>query len=500
MPQQDHLTARLVVDDDFEVAPVNNRLFGSFVEHLGRCVYTGIYEPDHPTADEHGFRKDVIDLVKELGATTIRYPGGNFVSGYRWEDGIGPKETRKRMVNTNWGGVVEDNSFGTHEFMELCRQIGCEPYVNANVGSGTVREMAEWVEYMNSTGDSTVVQKRWANGHKEPFNLKYLGVGNENWGCGGNMRPSYYADLYRRFQTYVRDYGDNHVFRIVCGPGIADDYNWTEEVMRIAGNYMNGLSLHYYTVPGTWEKKTAATGFDTNTYYETIRKALYMDELITRHTEIMSHYDPEHKVGLIVDEWGTWFDVEPGTNPGFLYQLNTMRDAMVAALTLNIFNKHADRVQMANIAQTVNVLQAVILTEGDKMVLTPTYHVFKMYKDHQQNMLIGSYLTNSNTVECEECSAPQMIESASVDDNGTIYATVTNISATKKAKIKCQIADTKVSTLRAEILTGDMHDKNDFSNPDAVQVRPFDGVRKLSDGFVAELPPCSVVKFVINEK
>lgn len=270
--------------------------------------------------------------------------------------------------------------------------------------------------------------------------------------------------------------------------------------MRKVPGQADGLSLHYYTVPYNWDHKGSATAFNLKDYDRTVAKAYRMEELVRRHTEIMNALDPQKRVDLIVDEWGTWFDVEPGTNPGFLYQLNTMRDAMVAALTLNIFNKHADRVQMANIAQTVNVLQAVILTEGDKMVLTPTYHVFKMYKDHQQNTLIGSYLTNSNTVECEECSAPQMIESASVDENGTIYATVTNISATKKAKIKCQIADTKVSTLRAEILTGDMHDKNDFSNPDAVQVRPFDGVRKLSDGFVAELPPCSVVKFVINEK
>lgn len=323
------------------------------------------------------------------------------------------------MVNTNWGGVVEDNSFGTHEFMELCRQIGCEPYVNANVGSGTVREIAEWVEYMNSTGDSTVVQKRWANGHKEPFNLKYLGVGNENWGCGGNMRPEYYADEYRRYQTFCRNYGDNKLYRIACGPS-SGDWNWTDKLMERAGRYLDAITLHHYTVPHTWDKKGSATDFDADEYYLTLRNAAYMDTLIRGHLAIMDKYDHEHRVGLIVDEWGTWFDCEPGTNPGFLYQQNTMRDAMVAALTLDIFNSHCDRVVMANIAQMVNVLQAVILTDGAKMICTPTYHVFDLYKAHHD----ANYLPSAIT--CGECSGVKQLTATTSEKEGVITLTATN--------------------------------------------------------------------------
>ena len=492
---------KYLINPNQRIATINKDIYGHFSEHLGRCIYDGIFVgKDSKIPNVNGMRTDVVTALKDMGIPVLRWPGGCFADEYHWTDGIGEQKDRKKMINTNWGGVVEDNSFGTHEYFELIRQLGCDAYVNGNVGSGSVREMNEWVEYMTFDGVSPMADLRKKNGADKPWKLRYFGVGNESWGCGGHMNGDYYADEFRRYNTYVRDYtAGEHIYRVACGPN-AFDFKWTEQVMRKVPDQADGLSLHYYTVPYNWDHKGSATAFNLKDYNRTVAKAYRMEELVRRHTEIMNALDPQKRVDLIVDEWGTWFDVEPGTNPGFLYQLNTMRDAMVAALTLNIFNKHADRVQMANIAQTVNVLQAVILTEGDKMVLTPTYHVFKMYKDHQQNTLIGSYLTNSNTVECEECSAPQMIESASVDENGTIYATVTNISATKKAKIKCQIADTKVSTLRAEILTGDMHDKNDFSNPDAVQVRPFDGVRKLSDGFVAELPPCSVVKFVINEK
>ena len=493
---------KYLINPNHKISKINKDIYGHFAEHLGRCIYEGIYVGENSKIPNvNGMRIDVVNALKDMGIPVLRWPGGCFADEYHWKDGIGDKANRKKMINTHWGGVVEDNSFGTHEYFELCRQLGCDTYINGNVGSGSVKEMNEWVEYMTFDGVSPMAELRKQNGSEKPWKINYFGVGNESWGCGGNMDPEYYGCLYKRYNTYVRDYNSNNkIKRIACGPNV-DDYHWTREVMDKVKHHAQGISLHYYTIPGdTWEHKGSATEFNLKDYDRTVAKAYRMEELVRRHTEIMNALDPQKRVDLIVDEWGTWFDVEPGTNPGFLYQLNTMRDAMVAALTLNIFNKHADRVQMANIAQTVNVLQAVILTEGDKMVLTPTYHVFKMYKDHQQNTLIGSYLTNSNTVECEECSAPQMIESASVDKNGTIYATVTNISATKKAKIKCQIADTKVSTLRAEILTGDMHDKNDFSNPDAVQVRPFDGVRKLSDGFVAELPPCSVVKFVINEK
>lgn len=330
-----------------------------------------------------------------------------------------------------------------------------------------------------------------------PYALETLLAAAEKSGamvCGGSMRPSYYADLYRRFQTYVRDYGDNHVFRIACGPGIADDYNWTEEVMRIAGNYMNGLSLHYYTVPGTFEKKTAATGFDTNTYYETIRKALYMDELITRHTEIMSRYDPEHKVGLVVDEWGTWYDVEPGTNPGFLYQQNTMRDAIVAAVTLNIFNAHSDRVVMANIAQLVNVLQSVILTEGEKMVLTPTYHVFDLYKHHHDATLLNSHLETEGVY----AGVPNLTVSASEDENGVVHITLANISADTAYPIDCTLTGKKYNTASARILTNSIGAYNDFDHPEDVKITDFDALTLENNNLHFNIPACAVMEITVS--
>jgi alpha-N-arabinofuranosidase len=444
-------------------------------------------------------RTDVVEALKEMGLPVLRWPGGCFADEYHWKDGIGPKQSRKKMINTHWGGLVEDNSFGTHEFFELCEQIGCDAYVNCNVGSGTVQEMSEWIEYMTFDGVSPMAELRKKNGREKPWKIKYLGIGNESWGCGGNMDPEYYGCLFKRYNTYCRDYNKEHIERIATGPN-GNDYHWTKEVMDKVKRHANGIALHYYTVPtGKWDHKGSATEFSADEYDSTIRKAYRMEELITNHLAMMDSVNPEKWVKLVVDEWGTWYDVEPGTNPGFLYQQSTMRDAIVAGLTLNIFNKHADRISMANIAQTVNVLQAVLLTDGEKMVKTPTYHVFKMYKEHQENTLIGSYLT-TDSVHCkwENDDFPQLVESASINENGVICSTITNTSAKKSAKIKCQIADTKVSTIEAEILTGECHDKNDFENADNVKVVKFTDFRQLKDGFTATIPACCVVKFTIK--
>lgn len=314
------------------------------------------------------------------------------------------------------------------------------------------------------------------------------------------MDPEYYGCLYKRYNTYVRDYNSNNkIKRIACGPNV-DDYHWTREVMDKVKHHAQGISLHYYTIPGdTWEHKGSATEFDTKEYYKTLAKAYRIEEFINNHIAVMNSVNPQQWVNLVVDEWGTWYDVEPGTNPGFLYQQNTMRDAMVAALTLNIFNKHSDRIMMANIAQTVNVLQAMILTDAQKMVLTPTYYVFKMFKEHQNNMLLGSFIT-TDKIDSKEAkrSCPQLIESASIDENDIIYSTVVNIADKKSAKIKCQIADRKVKNIKAYVLNGDIHDKNDFENTNAVEIKDFYDFRQLKDGFTATLPACSVVKFVIE--
>lgn len=492
---------KYLINPNQKISKINKDIYGHFAEHLGRCIYEGIYVGENSKIPNiNGMRCDVVNALKDMGIPVLRWPGGCFADEYHWKDGIGPKSDRKKMVNTHWGGVVEDNSFGTHEYFELCRQLGCDTYINGNVGSGTVQEMNEWIEYMTFDGISPMAELRKKNGHDKPWKIKYFGVGNESWGCGGNMDPEYYGCLFKRYNTYVRNYdGNNRILRIACGPN-ADDYHWTKEVMDKVKHHANGIALHYYTIPGDkWEEKGSSTKFDTKEYYKTIARAYRIDELISTHLAMMDSVNPQRWVKLIIDEWGTWYDVEPGTNPGFLYQQNTMRDAVVAGLTLNIFNKHADRIMMANIAQTVNVLQAVILTDAEKMVLTPTYYVFKMYKEHQNNTLIGSYIT-SDEIKSDAAGRvfPQLIESASMDENGVIYSTVTNTSAAKKSKIKCQVADTKVKNMRAEIICGNIQDKNDFDNPDVVKIKEFTGFRKLKDGFTADIPPCSIVKFIIE--
>ena len=472
---------------------INKNIYGHFSEHLGRCIYQGMFVgKDSKIPNINGIRRDAVEALKKLGVPVLRWPGGCFADEYHWEDGIGPLESRKRMVNTNWGGVVEDNSFGTHEFLELCRLIGCEPYINANLGSGTIREMSEWIEYCNSDGDSSVVRRRRANGQQDAWGVKYWGIGNENWGCGGNMRPEYYADEFRRYQTFCRTYGSNRPFRIACGSS-GLDYNWTDVLMKQAGPYMDALTCHYYTVPGdTWQHKGSATEFTAEEYYKTLKKAARMEELVSRHDDIMTRYDPEKRVGLIVDEWGCWFDVEPGTNPGFLYQQNTMRDAMVAAITLNVFNRHCDRVIMANLAQTVNVLQSVLLTEGDRVVLTPTYHVFDLYKAHQGAREIDSFVV-CNAIGGEAWEQAQITASASEKD-GKITVTLANLSA--EAAETVTLNGVCAKTAAARMLCGEMHQHNDFeSSP--LQIQPLDTV--VDGGVVSvTLPACAVAEITLT--
>ena len=490
--------SRLVINTHNKKSKISKEIYGHFSEHLGRCIYEGLYVgEDSKIPNINGMRKDVVQALKEIKIPVLRWPGGCFADEYHWMDGIGPKENRKKMVNTHWGGVVEDNSFGTHEFMELCRQLECEPYINGNVGSGTVQEMSEWVEYLTFDGISPMADLRKQNGHEAPWKVKYFGVGNENWGCGGNMTPEFYANMYRRYQTYCRNYGENKLYKIAGGPNI-DDYNWTEQVMKIAGNYMDGLSLHYYTHPGGWENKGPATGFDEVVWYETMKRTLKMEELVSKHLEIMNKYDPEKKVDLIVDEWGSWYAVEPGTNPGFLYQQNTMRDALIAGINLNIFNKHSDRVKMTNIAQVVNVLQSVILTEGEKMILTPTYHVFNMYKNHQEATLVESYIETKMIGVDEENKVPNLHESASIDAEGRINITINNLSVDEAYDIEGIIVDREIKVVKATILSNDMNAYNTFDNPDVVKPADFTDFTITSQGLNFKIPACSVISFIVE--
>lgn len=489
---------KIYVNEEVKKGKISKEIYGQFSEHLGRCVYEGIYVgEDSVIPNTNGMRKDVVEALQQIRVPVLRWPGGCFADEYHWKDGIGPKETRKRMINTNWGGVLEDNSFGTHEFMELCRQLGCKCYINGNVGSGTVQEMSEWVEYLTFQGTSPMADLRKENGREEPWKVDYFGVGNESWGCGGLMRPEYYADEYRRYQNFVRKYQKESIYKIACGPNV-DDYNWTETLMKIAGKNMNGLSLHYYTVPtGNWKNKGSATVFDKELYYGTLKKTLYMEELIKKHSTIMDKYDPEKSVGLIIDEWGTWYDVEPGTNPSFLYQQNTMRDAIVAAINLNLFNKHCDRVKMTNIAQMVNVLQAMILTEGERMVKTPTYYVFDLFKEHQDADLLESRM-ECRKIITESGELEQLTQSVSMGADGKIHITLANISADDRCPVEVRDYQRSFAEAEGEILAGAFDGKNTFDCPETIKKEPFKEINITGGVLKFELPPCSILHLTVE--
>lgn len=491
----------LKIDAAKTAGTINRNIYGHFAEHLGRCIYEGIWVgEDSPIPNTKGLRNDVTAALKALNIPVLRWPGGCFADEYHWMDGIGPKENRPRMINTHWGGTVENNHFGTHEFMELCEQLGTEPYINGNVGSGTVYEMQQWMEYLTFDGESPMANLRKLNGREQPWKVKYFGVGNESWGCGGNMRPEYYADEFRRYGTYVRNYGDNKVYKIACGAN-SEDYNWTEVLMRQAGGHMHGLSLHYYTLPtGNWQDKGSATDFDSTAWFETLRRTLYMEELLTKHSAIMDKYDPAKRVGLIVDEWGTWYNVEPGTNPGFLYQQNSIRDALVAGINLNLFHQHCDRVQMANIAQTVNVLQAMILTEGEKMVLTPTYHVFEMYKVHQDAELVPVEL-ESPSYTLGAVSIPQLSVSCSRNSEGKLHVSLCNLHHAEAAPVRIRLSGLTDAApeLSGRILAHDsLQAHNTFAHPENVKPTAFTAMEWNNGVLSATLPPASVAVIAIG--
>jgi alpha-N-arabinofuranosidase len=490
---------RLVIQADKPAGTINRNIYGHFAEHLGRCIYEGIWVgTDSAIPNTRGIRNDVAEALRAMRIPVLRWPGGCFADEYHWKDGIGPREKRPAMINTHWGGVVENNHFGTHEFMDLCEQIGAEPYVCGNVGSGSVQEMMEWVEYMTSAADSPMANLRRQNGREQPWKLPYFGVGNESWGCGGNMTPDYYSDLYRRYNTFVKDYDrSNRVTRFACGAN-GGDTNWTEVVMRNVGRRMQGLSLHYYTVPRTWQRKGSATQFDEAEWHTTLRKALEMEDLITRHGRIMDKYDPQKRVGMIVDEWGTWYDVEPGTTPGFLYQQNSLRDALVAGITLNIFNQHCDRVKMANIAQTINVLQAMILTDKEKMILTPTYHVFEMYTVHHDAALLPSELKSDDYVSGSQ-KIPTVSASASRDKAGKINVTLCNLNPNAVAEVTCDLKGAKAQKLTGRVLTADaINAHNTFDQPQVVKTSAFSDFQTSDDGFTIKLPAKSVVVVTVE--
>jgi alpha-N-arabinofuranosidase len=452
--------------------------------------------PDSPIPNTNGYNTAVLNALRELKVPLLRWPGGCFADEYHWKDGIGPMDKRPSMYNSNWGGVVENNHFGTNEFLNMCEMLGIEPYICLNIGSGTVQEAQQWIEYMTSDAKSPMADLRRANGREKAWKVHYIAVGNEAWGCGGEMRPEFYADNFRRYNAYIKNYQrgpENKLYRVACGAS-GDDYGWTDTVMKIAGQRMDGISLHYYTIPtGDWKEKGSATNFGRDQYFATLGNTLRIKEMIERHSAIMDKYDPEKRVGLAVDEWGIWTDVEPGTNPSFLFQQNSMRDAVLAALNLHIFQAHADRVAMANIAQMVNVLQAMILTDHDKIVLTPTYHVFEMLNVHQGATSLPIELSTPDLPGISE-KIPTVSASASRDASGKIHLSLVNTSPDGPVTVGCSVSGAAVGLPTGRVLTApQMTSHNTFEAPNAVEPVPFTGTTVTGGKLSVVLPPLSVV-------
>ena len=484
----------LTMKTDGPKVVVSRDIQGQFAEHLGRCVYGGFWvEPALNVPKQGRLRLDVVEALRKIHVPNLRWPGGCFADAYHWRDGVGPAPQRPPRLNVWWGDGVEDNSFGTHEFLELCNLLGCQPYLAANVGSGTVEEMANWMEYLNSNADTPLTRQRAQNGHAAPYQVTLWGIGNESWGCGGNMTAEYYTDVYRRYATFAHNYPGSPPLRKVASGANGDDAHWTETCLKnIPADQLWGLSLHQYTLPtGNWSQKGPATGFDEAQYFSTLRNALKMDAVVTRHAAIMDKYDPQKKVALLVDEWGVWTDPEPGGTA--LYQQNTLRDALVAGTTLNIFNNHADRVRGANLAQAVNVLQALILTDRERMLLTPTYHVFDLYQAHQDAELLPLTFASPDYVLNGE-KIPALNASATRDASGAVHLSLVNLDPHHALTLEATLPGVRWQAATGRVLTAaNVHDYNSFDQPNHVQPAPFAGARKRGSQLVVALPPQSVV-------
>ena len=472
--------AKVTIYADQGTQKIHKEIYGQFAEHLGSCIYGGLWVGENSQIPNiNGYRKDVFEALKALQVPVLRWPGGCFADEYHWMDGIGPKEKRPKMQNNNWGGTIEDN-----------------------VGSGTVEELAKWVEYMTSDGDTPMAKLRRQNGRDKAWKVKFLGVGNESWGCGGEMRPEYYSDLYRRYAVYCRNYDGNNLYKIASG---ASDYdwNWTEVLMDRVGHRMSGLSLHYYTVTGWNGSKGSATKFNDDDYYWTIGKCLEIEDVVKKHAEIMDRKDPKKQIGLLVDEWGTWWDEEPGTIRGHLYQQNAMRDAFVAALSLNVFHRHCDRVRMANIAQVVNVLQSMILTDQvgtGHMVLTPTYYVFEMYKGFQEATYLPLDVQCTTKAVRGDSHAKygrkvdMLHSSAAKKADGSIILSLTNVSLDADQEVEVNISGAKAKSVSGKILTcKNVADFNDFENPSRVKPAAFTDAKVKNNVLKVKVPARSIV-------
>ena len=492
----------VAVDADRSGAKIDRNIFGQFAEHLGTGIYGGVWVgPDSAIPNVRGIRSDVVAALRAIRVPNVRWPGGCFADEYHWRDGIGPADKRMQRLNASWGGVIEPNSFGTHEFMDFADQIGSDVFLSVNVGSGTVQEAADWLEYLTADKPTTLALERAANGHPEPYKIKYLGLGNENWGCGGAMSADHYVEEMKQFAHFTRNLnpaqtGADAMQRVAVGwDGGGSDY--TEEVMKAWKSKVwswdiEGLSLHAYTVPGTWDNKGPSVGFDESEYAKALKATLQMDGWIAKQSAIMDRYDPEKKLALFVDEWGLWADPIPGTNPGFLQQQNTVRDAVIAALNLNIFMRHADRVRGTNIAQMANVLQAMILTDDAKMVLTPTYHVYHMYVPFQDATFVPVRF-DAGTYVRGDIRLPRVDAVAARDAAGKLWLSLVNVDPARPIRVATEIAGVSAKSASGLVLTGTAVDShNSFANPGEVAPQPYRG-RATARGMEFDLPPKSIV-------
>jgi alpha-N-arabinofuranosidase len=469
---------QLSVDASKVGAKIDRNIFGQFAEHLGHGIYEGVWVgPDSPIPNTHGIRNDVVAALKAIRVPNVRWPGGCFADEYHWRKGIGPQ--RVVTLNPNWGGVIEPNSFGTHEFMDFLEQIGAEAYVSVNVGSGTPQEAAEWLEYLTAAQPTTLAKERHANGHPAAYKVAFLGIGNESWDCGGNMTPDYYLSQLKIYSRFVRNFNPEQqnkqqMVRIAVGPGGGEPRwtDWTETIMKAYQHHswswdINGLSMHNYTV-GPWPPSFTSMGFGETEYSQILKYTLAMEDLISKHSAIMDKYDPQKKVALVVDEWGAWYAPLAGTNPGFLVQQNSLRDAILAALNLNIFARHADRVRMANIAQMINVLQAMILTDKEKMVLTPTYYVFKMYVPFQDATFVPVAF-DAGTYSHGDIGLPRVDAIAAKDKDGKLWLEVTNVDPNEPVEVEVSLAGIAAKSAAGETLTAPKVDSvNTFEAPNTV--------------------------------
>jgi alpha-N-arabinofuranosidase len=506
--------ARIDILLDEPIGTIAPEIYGHFVEHLGGVVYDGVWVGERSRVPNiGGVRRALVEALRAVRPAVVRWPGGCFADSYDWHDGIGPRNQRPRRTNF-WAdeehfrsiGVVparfDPNEFGTQEFVRFCRLVGAQPYLAVNLRSGGPRSFDEWVEFCNSpAGSTTLADLRAAGGDAEPYGVRYWGIGNESWGCGGNFAPEEYAEEYRRFVAWVPDYGVHPRF-IGAGPG-SGDVEWTRrffEALDGRGDlgHMWGWGLHHYSGPPAGD----AIRFDTPDWYGLLARADDMESLITRHWQIMGQRDRNRRVKLVVDEWGAWYPMTTNVDPTHLFgQQSTMRDAVLVGLTLDTFNRHADKVAMANVAQLINCLQSLFLASGDRFVLTPAYHVFAMYAAHQgaQSLrtVVGAPAVRWTAAQNEAHTMRGLNGSAS-RQGSTLTLTVTNPDIAQAADVEIAVRGGAVRLVRATTLTSrDVHDHNTFEAPSTVAPTVAD-VTAAASPLVVHVPAASVTRYELT--